>query len=333
MSMHECIFSGERFYVISRHVAFWIVISSFFFLQSIVPGIDIYFTALVSLICFLPASIFVTYVCIYILLPKFIQKKKYLEFGLCYGLTILLALVINLPATYLFLELARGFVISREGHIQEGLAMVNTSHAIVISGLGLGIKFTKNWYQQQKENAKLSRQKIAAELQLAKAKVYPRFLFQSLDRLRSDIKAGSDDAPALLLRISDLLSYILYESREPEVPLQFELEMLQKRIEIENASRNGQLIFEFHLVGNPINKQIAPLASFAFFEECIKRLEKENRNKLEVILEVNSDNRLEPRLGDGEVILYKTSIPIRNEAINKDARASMENNYASYERL
>jgi LytS/YehU family sensor histidine kinase len=247
-----------------------------------------------------------------------------------------MALAINMPATYLFLELASGFVISREGHMQEGLAMVNTSHAIVISGLGLGIKFTKNWYQQQKENAKLSRQKIAAELQLAKAKVYPRFLFQSLERLRSYIKAGSDEGPALLLRISDLLSYILYESREAEVPLQLELEMLQKRIEVENASRNGQLKIEFYLVGNSANKQIAPLASFAFLEECIKGLEKEDRNNLNVILEVNIESRLQLRLSygrsanDGDATLYSTSIPVQND---KDARISTENKYASYERL
>src|SRR6185436_19079393 len=98
----------------------------------------------------------------------------------------------------------------------------NKYHAIVdgmfvpfmLLAIAAGIKFSKKWYLQQRENERLAKQKLATELQLLKTSIHPRFLLHSLNTVQRHIDNSSAQSPVLILQLSDLLSYLLYEKDE-----------------------------------------------------------------------------------------------------------------------
>lgn len=191
--------------------------------------------------------------------------------------------VINYSMSGIFLMVTD---FSEGSKAQMGLSFINTSHALIIGGLALGIKFAKNLYLQHKENSVLARQKIITELQLEKARIYPRFLYQSLDNLRAGINSGDPDASALLLKISDLLSYILYDNNEKWVLLEKELSMMQNLIDVEKLSRAKYLNIQVQISGNPDDKYIVPMTLFPLLENCFKALEDKKNNKPPISLDI-----------------------------------------------
>ena len=284
MSRQDFIFSNKRPYRVSRHLAFLSTMGLVFFLQSIVPGVDIYETAFFSLCCFFPVCILSVYICLYFLLPFFLQQKRYERFLFAFILMAIVFLAINNSMAGIFLIMAPSFPESSK--VQMGLSFINTSHALIIGGLALGIKFAKNLYLQHKENSVLARQKIITELQLEKARIYPRFLYQSLDNLRAGINSGAPGASALLLKISDLLSYILYDNNEKWVLLEKELGMMQNLIDVEKSSRAKHLDIQVQISGNPDDKYIVPMTLFPLLENCFKALEDKKSNKPAISLDI-----------------------------------------------
>jgi hypothetical protein len=276
MRMTELLFSREWHHRLLRHILYVGILGFAFFLQSIVPGDHIYHTAARSLFCFFPACILSIYACLYILSPL-LARHRYAGFAMGFLGMALVFLVINLFAARLFFDLAHYFVKPRTAIFH--LAFINTTHALIIGGISLGIQFTKKWYLRQKENAILARQKVITELQLRKARIYPRFLHQSLDSLRKDINDGSSTASALLLKISDLLSYILYDNNEKWVPLEKELLMMQHLLDIEEAGRIKHLDLRVAISGIAAGKYIVPMTLLQLLEHVFTALD-EHKNKI-----------------------------------------------------
>lgn len=292
MSMQDFIFSEKAANRNKRHLTFFGVLGVAFFLQSIVPGNSIYATAFFSFCCFFPTCIFSTYVCIYFFYPYLLQRKKYLLFIPGFITLSLVCLFINYHTSGLFLYFADDF--GKPGNSfskQMNLSFINTSHALIIGGLGLGIKLAKNIYLRQKENSMLSRQKIITDLRLEKARIYPRLLNQSLENLRTGISTGSTDASTHLLKVSELLSYILYDNEEKWVLLEKELDMVRHLIDIEQAGRERQPRLHLNLSGDPSGKLIVPMTLFPLLENFFKILDDKTTDIASVSLDLYIKNK------------------------------------------
>lgn len=117
---------------------------------------------------------------------------------------------------------------------RDGAIGINV--ACFLSIVALGIKFTKHWYLQQKQNRLLARQKITNQLKLLKLRIQPEFLFESLQSLYYKIASDKNQASEILLKLSELLSYMLYESNDDFVPVQRELFIIQEFITLESLA-------------------------------------------------------------------------------------------------
>lgn len=267
MTKNDFIFSNKTSHRVTRHLAFWTIFSIGFFLQSIVPTSDMYFSAFLSLCLFFPAVVVATYLLLYIFLPQFLKKQLYIEFTASFLLLAFSCYIINYFTASIFVSIACNCKASSIPISQKlGLAFLNTLHALTIGVLALGIQFAKNWYLQQEESLRLANQKIWNELKLQKGSIYPGFLFQSLYNLHTKITKGSSRSSVLLIKLSDLLSYILYESNVEYAPLEKEIGMLINRLEIEKINRDGNLNFQLGISGNPANKDIVPMTLFPLVE-------------------------------------------------------------------
>ena len=149
---------------------------------------------------------------------------------------------------------------------------LNTRWGMIIATIALGIKLSKNWYRQQKENLEIVKNKLKMEMQSEKARIHPELLLRSLDNIYNNIQSGFDNAPSLILNLSDVLSYSLYENENVMVLLKNELRQLQHLIALEQEKKEGCLYIEMQEKGNMMNKYVAPMVLVKMLEQVITHL-------------------------------------------------------------
>jgi LytS/YehU family sensor histidine kinase len=135
-----------------------------------------------------------------------------------------------------------------------------------IVGIAASIKLLKRWYIENDHNKKIEKEKIIMELAMLKAQVHPQFLFHTLNNLYSLTSARSDKAPVAVTHLSDLLRYMLYESNDTTVPLDKEIAILKKYVELEKLRYGQTLDISFSHSGNTSELMIAPLLLLPFVE-------------------------------------------------------------------
>jgi len=295
MTRYEFIFSDKLSHRVSRHLAFWIIFAlhTCLFRYYVVnlkylSDINFYMMRLQNLLLFLPGAVFYAYLALYFLLPRYILKERYLELVVIVTiLAVLLVMISYLITTVVDVRLSYDMPLNRSTIVRQmDFTMSNgLVYPPTVSGFAIGIKMGKNFYLQQKQNEILARQKIDAEVLLLKSEVHPRFLFHSLKNIYNGMRSGSEQSPGMLLRLSDLLSYILYESGDKEVPLEKELSLLQNYIELEQPGWGSNLTFILHDETGPGPKLIAPLILLPVVEYVFEEADKEG-NKLCLTLDI-----------------------------------------------
>jgi len=275
MNTHEFIFSNEPKYRIGRHLVFWILFSLHFIIQNLMIGgpgeartSRTFLESASHFLYFLPIYLLSTYFFIEVLLPGFLFKQRYTAFVSSFLLLFIVSFIAIYYAGVLYLHNATA---KPYGQIDF---KANKYHAIVdglfvpfmLFGIAAGIKFSKKWFQQQRENEKLAKQKLATELQLLKTSIHPRFLFHSLHTVEKHINNSSTQSPALILQLSDLLSYILYENDKNWVELEKELEIIRGYINLEEKSFDDNLVLKTEFPANTNNTFIVPCILLSFVE-------------------------------------------------------------------
>jgi LytS/YehU family sensor histidine kinase len=162
------------------------------------------------------------------------------------------------------------------------------------------------WVKKQQEWAQAEKEKTTAELQLLKAQVHPHFLFNTLNNIYSFSLENSKKTPGMILKLSSLLSYMLYECKADLVSLEKELEVMKNYIDLEKERYGDNIEISLNVEGDIQNKQIAPLLLLPFLENAFKHGTSEQLEKpwlsMDVIVKdqmlkckiVNSKNEFVP---------------------------------------
>jgi LytS/YehU family sensor histidine kinase len=138
-------------------------------------------------------------------------------------------------------------------------------------GLTTGLKFYRDWTEQQRQLQEKEKQQIALELSFLKAQVHPHFFFNTLNNLYSLTLQKSDLAPEVVLKLSSLMGYMLYESGAPYMPLDKEIANLENYIALERLRFGDRLTLSFEKEGITQNHiQIPPLLLLTFVENSFK---------------------------------------------------------------
>src|SRR6186997_2408551 len=210
MNTHEIIFSDQLKYRIGRHVVFGILFSLHFIIQNLMIGgpgeaktSRTFLESASHFLYFLPLYLLSAYLFIEVLLPKFLFKQRYTAFSFSFLILFAISFIAIYYAGMFYLHNATGKPFSQIDF------KANKYHAIVdglfvpfmLFGITAGIKFSKKWFLQQRENEKLSRQKLTTELQLLKTSLHPRFLFHSLNTVQRYINYSPAQSSALILEL------------------------------------------------------------------------------------------------------------------------------------
>jgi hypothetical protein len=288
MTGYDFIFSnksGKRLY---RHFTFWLILLLHFVIQNLMVGGIIealrprsFTESAFYAFFFFPVYIISVYVFIYVVMPVFLFSRLYLMFFLCTTCNLLFNFITCYYTGELYTHLTSHvafytitFDSNKYNGIVNGLFLPS-----VILGLAGGIKLTKKWYLEQKEHERMAKEKISRELQLLKTQLHPRFLFHSLHTLKKHIQTNSALAANLIMHLSDLLSYILYESDREWVLLEKELELIKSYVDLEKKSSKYRVATKINISGESTSgKYISPLLLLSVVETCFDFFLKDIKN-------------------------------------------------------
>lgn len=175
--------------------------------------------------------------------------------------------------------------------ISEAIAeMILASLFLIVTTL---LKFMRDSIALQDAELRVKEvegQKIKAELQVLKSQVNPHFFFNTLNSLYSLSLDKSEKTPEMILKLSELMRYVIYESQDNKVPLKRQLEFLKSYVYLEQMRSDEQLMLRFDVKGDHLDTKIDPLLFIAFIENAFKHRCKTATRNPYISIEFNVEN-------------------------------------------
>ena len=257
------------------HLVFWYFIwfffTSFFSIGSSNGNFIFWFSGILSTI-----SIIASYVFVYYLIPEFLIFKKYKKFIL-YTLYSGVFIGFAVLVTVYF-----GFIFFFNLEYKNMPALTKNSDVILVCvlliiTLASAVKILKYNYKSLEEKKTLENKFLQTQLQLKeqelkflKMQIHPHFLFNTLNTLYGFTLKKSEQAPGMILKLSNFLDYILYQVDKPLVRLQDEINHIEDYISLEKSrfQEGLQIVFNKNFLDNEL--QISPMLLLPFVENAFK---------------------------------------------------------------
>lgn len=135
---------------------------------------------------------------------------------------------------------------------------------------GIGIKVTELWRQAEKRAREIENEQLRTELSFLHMQINPHFLFNSLNTIYGLSLKKSDNAPKAVLKLSQLLRYMIEETGHDMVPLEQEVTYLNNYIELQKMRSGSTLSVDFNTEGDVMIASIAPMLLLPFVENAFK---------------------------------------------------------------
>lgn len=157
------------------------------------------------------------------------------------------------------------FTAAWDYYLNVALSAVVTTQ--VLFSLGCLMQY---YFKERRKNEQLEKKQLESELMLLRSQINPHFLFNVLNSIYSLSLKKSDEAPGVILQLSDILRYMLYESKQDFVLLDKELQMLKDYIAIERIRLSRKEALSLTIEGDTSRAYIAPAMLIAFVENAVK---------------------------------------------------------------
>jgi two-component system, LytTR family, sensor kinase len=198
----------------------------------------------------------------YVLVPKFIFKKKYWQYGL--SQIIGFALIITL-ASILFTLL---FV--PEHFNAKGLLFFNFCIYLFFFALSLAYQLINEKVKSDRLTSEKENENLKTELSLLRSQVSPHFMFNVLNNMVALARKQSDLLEPSLIKLSSLMRYMLYEADEDKVPLEKEIEYLQSYIDLQQQRFGKKVKVTVTIDAPDSTLGIEPMLLIPFVENAFK---------------------------------------------------------------
>ncbi len=332
------IFSNERKWRIRRHAAFWIawwLFAGFIYSLGPMPFEDYgrnFLRSLMESMAFLPIHIFLAYALNYFVIPRYLVKSKYMASFLLAILAFVITSMLSVLISYTIVQQIRIWYNERPADwiklpnatVLYGF-MAGLRGGMTVGGLAAAIKLMKYYYVKEQRNLQLQKEKAEAQLQLLKAQVHPHFLFNTLNNIYSHTQGRSPVASQLVMGLSDMLRFMLYEGNQALVSLSKELKMVQDYISLEKIRYDDHLDVHIDLPRDTENLHIAPLLLLPLVENCFKHGTSNMLEQPWLSLHIHMEGTvMHMKLINGKPVQWKEK-PVEHTGIGiKNVRARLE---------
>lgn len=233
----------------------------------------------------------VSYMIIYVF-NRFFDKKQYINLFLGFlGVCAIYITARYLVEEVLYFKLFGFHNYSEQSRRFPYYATDNIQNVIYYSFNGFFLKMIEDFFRTEKEKNALLTEKLNAEQAFLKSQLNPHFLFNTLNNIYSLTLTQSPKAPEAVLKLSELMRYMLYESNVEKIGLETEVKYLKNFVELQKFRYSGQIFIDFQVVGDLHLQKIAPLLLISFVENAFKHGEVNIESKpLSISLLLNQNN-------------------------------------------
>ena len=253
---------------LSRHILYWFAWLSFYVIinsNNTDVSLGNWTILELTVMCIkLP----VTYFTIYYLVPAFLLPKRYLAFITSFlALAFAGGVIISILYSYVFNPYIFNEPVYPFWNLKISYKVVDLIYIVCVPVL---IKMYQRQAVAEKKAGQLIQEKLGAELKVLKNQMHPHFLFNTLNNLYSMVLTQDDKAADVVVRLSNMMSYMLYECEQPTIDLEKEINNLRNYIELEKIRYGKRLDISFETGGDLQGKTIAPLLLLPFLENAFK---------------------------------------------------------------
>src|SRR5690606_1402124 len=250
-----------------------------------------YSSSLKSNLVEFPLDILIVYFHLYYLISKLLLKKKYFS----YFSVLLLALGVHYSVRtglnyYLVSEDIWPEAIGSQKPFSFNHILAVCIGELYVLSLTAAIKFTVEFLNERTKNQELRELQYKTELKYLKAQIQPHFFFNTLNNLYALTLKGSQQAPKVVLRLSDFMKYVIYDAKKSEVPLLKEIEYIDNYIALEKLRHGFGFQAKIGIRGDIDGVVVPPLLFLPLVENAFKHglmvkdhqmitVDFENRNK------------------------------------------------------
>ena len=214
------------------------------------------------------------------LMPRFLHRKRYAAYALLIAFFTLLAAFIMGPYCNWLLHRFKGvdsMAISSISFGEKGASLPMLTYCLMIAPtifllvfiFGIG-SLAQQYFTVARQKEIIEQQQVKAELSLLKSQINPHFLFNVLNSIYSLSLKKSDMAPEVVLKLADLMRYMLYEATEEQVSLDREAGMIRDYIELERVRIDPKQRISVQMQNISALHRIAPVLLIPFVENAFK---------------------------------------------------------------
>lgn len=248
-------------------------------------------------LAYLPVRLVVIYFNFFYLLPKFLTAGRNNEYLFWTTLSLILAAFLQrfLIGSYF------GYYIFPDWDTVGNYSLISLLQTLVVITFPLifitGFSVTSRWVSLLRKTESLEREKKQAELELLKSQLNPHFFFNTLNSLYSLAQEKSEKTEQVVLKLSDLMNYMLYETEYDFVPLEKEIDYIRSYIELEEIRYGSRFTCNLSLEGSIKEINVPPMILLPFIENAFKHgVNQESENAWITIFLSVSDGVLEFKL-------------------------------------
>jgi len=235
------------------------------------------------------------YFCLYVLIPKYLIKGKYLHFFISVAIVIL-GMAALITANYFFaasFSEQSVYVLFKISPATPATIFLHNALSSCISAttLGMSIKLAKNWLDAQKRQQLLEKEKLETELKFLKSQFNPHFLFNTINSIFVLINKNPEMASESLVKFSSLMRYQLYECNSNQIPLRNELAYIESFIELESLRQNDNFDLEIKIPKITAETlTVAPFILIPFIENAFKHISEDKELRKWLNLSIGIEN-------------------------------------------
>lgn len=291
----------KRFF---NHLIFWIVILVFHITRSrsgsMAYSFDDILPYFLEHLTMLPLLIVASYFTADYIFPKYFYTRKYIKFVIVLALSgAFFVLIMRAYLFYIFFPkyyplFNSYFPRFMQFNIFQHVFYIYSTVAIVVM-----IKYIRRLNRIEEQKRALEKQNISSELALLKSQINPHFLFNTLNNINALIYRDPERTYSSILKLSEIMRYMLYDTKNDLVPLEKEIEYLKSYIGLLQLRVENLDFISFTVIGSPEGITISPMLFVPLVENAFK-----HGNKDAILPGVSVTMKIENRIVFFEVVNY-----------------------------
>ncbi|WP_178988150.1 sensor histidine kinase [Winogradskyella schleiferi] len=274
------------------HIIFWCAVL-LFYTYFFGVGSNNFGDTLIFSLFLMPITIATTYVSIYKLIPDYLIAKRYFQFVLYSIYTLIISAYLVMVSIFFSLIYISNFEYNDMNPLTRNILFVLTGIYLVtfiVSAfklMKLNIRASKRTQTLETKILETQLKLKEQELKYLKMQIHPHFLFNTLNTMYGFALKKADETPEMILKLSNLLDYLLYQVDKPFVSLNDEINHIEDYISLEQMRFSDTLNVNFSKHINPEPIEIAPMLLIPFVENSFKHGKIRN-GKLEITIDIEA---------------------------------------------